>query len=54
MHYAACLNVDAWVLAQYIFDGAIAYYKGEEIPDKTNIALFMVDSTNVEDFWTFD
>ena len=53
-NYAACLNVDAWVLAQYIFDGAIKYYKGEEIEDKTNIALFMVDSSNVEDFWTFD
>ncbi|MBR2571436.1 MAG: sugar ABC transporter substrate-binding protein [Clostridia bacterium] len=53
-NYAACLNVDAWVLAQFIFDGAIKYYKGEEVEPKTNIALFMVDSTNVEDFWTFD
>ena len=53
-NYAACLNVDAWVLAQFIFDGAIKYYSGEENEDKTNIALFMVDSTNVEDFWTFD
>ncbi|MDO4867213.1 MAG: sugar ABC transporter substrate-binding protein [Clostridia bacterium] len=53
-NYTACLNVDAWVLAQFIFDGAIKYYAGEENDKLTNIALFMVDSSNVEDFWTFD
>ena len=37
-----------------IFDGAIKYYSGEENETLTNIDLFMVDSTNVEDFWTFD
>ena len=53
-NYTACLNVDAWVLAQFIFDGAIKYYSGEENETLTNIDLFMVDSSNVEDFWTFE
>ncbi|MCQ2437234.1 MAG: sugar ABC transporter substrate-binding protein [Clostridia bacterium] len=53
-NYAACLNVDAWILAQFIYDGAIAYMSGEEVPTLTNIDLFMVDSSNVEDFWSFN
>ena len=53
-NYEACLNVDAWVLAQFIFEGAIKYYSGEENDTLTNIDLFMVDSSNVEDFWTFE
>ena len=52
-NYTACLNVDAWVLAQFIFDAAIDYYEGNEVPTLTNIDLFMVDSGNVEDFWAF-
>jgi len=51
-NYLACLNVDAWVLAQYIFDGAIDYFEGNEVPTQTNIALFMVDKSNVEEFWS--
>ena len=51
-NYLACLNVDAWVLAQYIFDGAINYFSGVENVPQTNIALFMVDSSNVTDFWS--
>ena len=51
-NYLACLNVDAWVLAQYIFDGAINYFSGVENVPQTNIALFMVDSANVTDFWS--
>ena len=51
-NYLACLNVDAWILAQYIFDGAINYFSGTENVVQTNIALFMVDSTNVTDFWS--
>ena len=54
VNYAACLNVDAWVLAQFIFDGAIAHFAGEEVPTQTNIELFVVDSSNVENFWNFD
>ena len=53
-NYQACLNVDAWVLAQFIFDGAIAHVEGKDVPTQTNIDLFVVDSTNVEDFWKFD
>ena len=53
-NYLACLNVDAWVLAQYIFDGAINYFSGVENVPQTNIALFMVDNSNVTDFWTFE
>lgn len=51
-NYLACLNVDAWVLAQWIVDGAINYFSGVENPVQTNIALFMVDKSNVEDFWS--
>ena len=51
-NYLACLNVDAWVLAQYIFDGAINYFSGVENVPQTNIALYMVDSSNVTDFWS--
>ncbi|NLW54460.1 MAG: substrate-binding domain-containing protein [Clostridiaceae bacterium] len=53
-NYMACLNVDPWILAQFIFDGAIDYFEGNEVPTKTNIALFVVDSDNVTDFWSFD
>jgi len=53
-NYTACLNVDAWVLAQYIYEGAINYFEGKENVPTTNIALYMVDSSNVEDFWSFD
>jgi len=52
VNYLACLNVDAWVLAQYIFDGAINYFSGVENVPQTNIALYMVDSSNVTDFWS--
>ena len=51
-NYLACLNVDAWVLAQYIFDGAINYFSGVENVPQTNIALYMVDNSNVTDFWS--
>ena len=51
-NYLACLNVDAWVLAQYIFDGAINYFSGVENVPQTNIALYMVDNANVTDFWS--
>ena len=53
-NYTACLNVDAWVLAQYIYEGAINYFEGKENVPTTNIALYMVDASNVEDFWSFD
>ena len=53
-NYLACLNVDAWILAQWIMDAAIGYFEGTEVPQVTNIALYMVDSSNVEDFWTFE
>jgi ABC-type sugar transport system substrate-binding protein len=52
VNYLACLNVDAWVLAQYIFDGAINYFSGVENVPQTNIALYMVDNSNVEQFWS--
>ena len=51
-NYLACLNVDAWVLAQWIVDGAINYFNGVENPVQTNIALYMVDNSNVTDFWS--
>lgn len=54
VNYQACLNVDAWVLAQFIFDGAISFFSGEEVPVQTNIDLFVVDNSNVEDFWSFN
>lgn len=53
-NYTACLNVDAWVLAQFIYDGAINYFEGKENVPTTNIALYMVDSSNVDQFWSFD
>ena len=53
-NYMACLNVDAWILAQWIVDAAIDHFEGNEVPQVTNIALYMVDSSNVEDFWTFE
>ena len=53
-NYTACLNVDAWVLAQFIYEGAINYYEGNEVATQTNIDLFMVDNSNVTDFWSFD
>ena len=54
VNYQACLNVDAWVLAQFIIDGAIAHFEGKEVPTQTNIALFVVDNSNVEKFWSFN
>lgn len=53
-NYQACLNVDAWVLAQFIFEGAIAHFEGKDVPTKTNIDLFVVDNSNVEKFWSFN
>ena len=53
VNYLACLNVDAWVLAKFIFDGTIAYFEGKEVPTQTNIDLFVVDNSNVEKFWSF-
>lgn len=53
-NYLACLNVDAWVLAQFVIDGAIDHFEGNELKPLTNIDLFMVDSKNVEDFWSFE
>ncbi len=53
-NYMACLNVDAWILAQFIFEGALDYFDGKEVPTKTNIDLYVVDSSNVTDFWSFD
>ena len=53
-NYLACLNVDAWVLAQWIIDGAIDHFEGKEVPTQTNIDLFVVDSSNVTDFWSFE
>jgi len=52
-NYTACLNVDAWVLAQFIIDAAIAHLDGKDVAKQTNIDLFMVDADNVKDFWTF-
>lgn len=52
-NYTACLNVDAWVLAQFIYEGAISHFKGEDVPVQTNIDLFVVDNSNVENFWSF-
>lgn len=54
VNYQACLNVDAWVLAQFIYEGAISYFEGKDVPTKTNIDLFVVDGTNVGKFWSFD
>ena len=51
-NYLACLNVDAWVLAQWIIDGAIDHFEGKDVPTKTNIDLFVVDANNVTDFWS--
>ena len=51
-NYLACLNVDAWVLAQWIIDGAIDHFEGKTVPTQTNIDLFVVDSSNVTDFWS--
>ena len=53
-NYTACLNVDAWVLAQFIYEGAIDYFEGEDLATTTNIDLFMVVSSNVTDFWSFE
>lgn len=50
-NYLACLNVDPWILAQFIFDGAINYFEGNEVPVQTNIDLYVVDAGNVGDFW---
>ena len=49
----ACLNVDAWVLGQAVMQAALDYFDGKT-PEKTiNIDLFMVDASNVENFWSF-
>ena len=53
-NYLACLNVDAWILAQWIIDGAIDYFEGTAVPTQTNIDLYVVDSSNVTDFWSFE
>ena len=52
-NYLACLNVDAWILAQWIIDGAIDHFEGKDLPTQTNIALYVVDANNVTDFWAF-
>ena len=41
-------------MAQFIYEGAISYFEGKDVPTKTNIDLFVVDGTNVEKFWSFD
>ena len=46
-NYQACLDVDPWVLAQYIYDSAINYYEGIANFKTTNIPLYMIDANNV-------
>ena len=55
-NYKAALGVDAWVLAQFIYDAAIDYFEGkaDQIPTQTNIDLFVIDHNNVTDFWSFN
>lgn len=53
-NYLACLNVDAWVLAQAVVQAALDYYDGKEVATTTYIDLYMVDSSNVEEFWSFE
>lgn len=53
-NYTACLNVDPWILAQFIYEGALDYFDGKEVPKLTNIDLFVVDGNNVTDFWDFE
>lgn len=50
-NYLACVNIDAWVLAQTVIDSAINYFKGVENPVNTYTDLYVVDSSNVGDFW---
>ncbi len=53
-NYLACLNVDAWVLAQGVMNAALDYFDGKEVAPVNNIPLYMVDNSNVTDFWTFE
>lgn len=53
-NYTACLNVDPWVLAQFIYDSAISHFEGKEVPKLINIDLHVVDSNNVKEFWDFE
>ena len=53
-NYIACLNVDAWKLAELIIDNAIKYFNGEEVPKQTLLEPVIVDKDNVGKYWNFD
>lgn len=53
-NYMACLNVDPWILAEYIMNAAIGHFEGSDVPKQSNIELYVVDSSNVDDFWSFN
>ena len=53
-NYTACLNVDPWVLAQAMYDSTFNYFANQENEKVTNIDSYMVDSSNVTDFWSFE
>ena len=53
-YYVAFLDVDPWVLASIMYRCAINSIFGKENAAVTYIDSYIVDGSNVEDFWTFD
>lgn len=55
-NYIAGLNVDPWVIAQFVYQAAVDYFEGNaaNVAKQTNIDLLMVDSSNVDQFWSFE
>lgn len=53
-YYKALVAVDPRLIAESVYDAAIAYLNGEPVDTETNIFLEAVTTDNVENYWTFD
>lgn len=53
-YYKALVAVDPRLIAESVYNAAIAYLNGETVDMETNIFLEAVTTDNVENYWTFD
>ena len=53
-YYKALVAVDPRLIAESVYEAAIAYLNGEDVGTETNIFLEAVTTDNVENYWTFD
>lgn len=53
-NYQACVVVAPEEISKLLYESAAKYFNGETLEKTSNITLYVADSTNVDQFWTFD